>query len=89
MKPAMTMVLLAGLAACTNPDREWAKKCVARGFGNELCNCVAEKVPAKQREALTFLAENSFGGGWVLVPNEESAATCSRYVDQARAASKP
>jgi hypothetical protein len=88
MKPVLFLVALAGLAACSDPDREWAKACTANGFEKELCECIAEKVPAEQRDALGSFTHSTFGGGWVLMPNEEPAATCARYVDQARAAAK-
>jgi hypothetical protein len=86
MKPLPLLVILAGLAACSNPDREWAKKCVASGFGKAVCDCVAEKVPAKQREALSYMTGSGFGGGWVLIPNEEPGVACARHVDEAQRA---
>jgi hypothetical protein len=88
MKLVLILVMLAGLAACVDSDQEWARKCTANGFAKELCVCIAEKVPSKQRETLAFFAEPSFGGGWVLVPNEDPAATCAKYVGQVGAASK-
>jgi hypothetical protein len=81
---ALVGIALAVLSGCADRDREWIKTCTTGGFSKGLCECLAEKIPAPEREKLVSFPRSSFGGGWILIPNNEEAAYCDRFVDELR-----